>query len=119
MSLRQEIERAIALYIEAINTDNVSIIPFAEEVILCGPMLPEPVHGESAVRQYVGETAPFIACMKLNTTVIEENAAALFVEFEGLNGAVIEGAILFRFEGGLICYCQFFFDTRLLFKGAQ
>ncbi len=119
MSGRQEIERIIALYIEAINTDNVAIIPFAEEVIMCGPMLPEPVHGESAVRQYMAETAPFIAGMKLNTAVIEENAAALFVEFEGLNGVVMEGALLLKFEGGLICYDQLFFDTRLLFKGAQ
>ena len=119
MSGRPEIEQAIALYIEAINTDNVAIIPFAEEVVMCGPMLPEPIEGESAVRQYLAETAPFIARMKLNTAVMEDDAAALFVEFEGLNGVVIEGALLLKFEGALICYGQFFFDTRLLFKGAQ
>lgn len=117
MSERLKIEQAIACYIEAINTDNVDIIPLSADVVMCGPMTPEPIRGEAAVRQYLGETAPFIARMKLKMSVIENNTAAVFIEFEGLNGTVIEGAYFFRFEDGLICFDQAFFDTRLLFKG--
>lgn len=119
MSERQEIERAIGCYIEAINTDNADIIPLAEDVVLCGPTIPEPVQGEAAVRQYLGETAPLIARMTLKMSVIENDNAALLMEFEGLNGVITEGAYFFRFEGGLICFDQVFFDSKLLIKGVR
>jgi hypothetical protein len=119
MSERREIEEAIYRYIEGVNTDNVNIIPLAGDVVLCGPMIPEPIRGESAVRQYLGETSPFIARMELKMTVIEDDNAAIVFEFEGLNGVVVEGVYVFRFEGGLIRHGQVFFDTRLLMKGAK
>jgi hypothetical protein len=119
LSERLKIEQAIARYVEAINTDNVDIIPLSADVVMCGPMTPEPIRGETAVRQHLGETSPFIARMELKISVIENNTAAVFMEFEGLNGVVIEGAYFFRFEDGLICLAQAFFDTRLLFKGAK
>lgn len=119
MSDRQKIEQAIALYVEAFNTDNTALIPLDDEVVLCGPMMPEPIEGELAVRQYLGEIVPFIAQMKLNMLVIEDASAAATVTFEGLNGVVIEGAYFFRFTDGRISYSQFFFDTSLLLKGAE
>jgi len=119
MSEREQIVRAIGCYIEAINTDNPKIIPLAEDVVMEGPMLPEPIRGEAAVRQYLGETAPFIARMKLKNSVIEEDKAAVFVEFEGLNDVIIDGAYFFQFTGGLICYEQAYFDTRPIVKGGS
>jgi len=119
MSERKQIEQAVKCYIEAINSDNAEIIPLAADVIMSGPMMPEPIHGETAVRLHLAETAPFIAQMSLKLTVIESNNAAIIVEFEGLNGLVIEGAYFFRFTGGLICQVQVFFDTRSLFTGAK
>ena len=86
---------------------------------MSGPMMPEPVSGMAAVRQYIDETAPFMARMDLKTTIIEGENAAVTLEFEGLNGVVIKGAEFFRVETGLICQSQVFFDTRLLFKGAN
>lgn len=118
MSGRQVIEQAIGCYIEGINTDNVDIIPLAEDVVLCGPMVPEPLRGKAAVRQYLSETTPFIARMDMKLTVIDDNDAAVVMEFEGLNSVVIEGVYIFRFENGLIYYDQAFFDTQLLIKGA-
>lgn len=119
MTERKQIEQAIKCYIEAINSDNADIIPLAADVIMSGPMMPEPIHGETAVRLHLAETAPFIAQMSLKMTVIEDNNAAVIVGFEGLNGLVIEGAYFFRFTGGLICHEQVFFDTRALFLGAK
>ena len=119
MNERLKIEQAIKCYIEAINTDNADIIPLAADVLISGPMMPESIEGEPAVRQHLSETAPFIARMALKTTVIENDNAAVIVEFEGLNGLVMEGAYFFRFEGGLICRQQVFFDTRVLFKGEK
>jgi ketosteroid isomerase-like protein len=119
MSERRDIEQAIASYIEAINTDNANIIPLAADAVMNGPMMPEPVHGELAIRQHIADTAPFIARIAVKTTVIENDNAAVVVVFEGLNGLKIEGAYIFRFAGGLICHVQVFFDTRFLYKGAK
>jgi len=119
MSERQEIERAIGCYIEAMNTENPQIIPLAPDTEICGPMMPEPIEGEEAVRQYLGETAPFIARMTLKKSVIENDSAAVFVEFEGLNGVIIEGVYFFQFADGRICQIKVYFDTRPLIKGEK
>lgn len=119
MSEREQIERVIALYVEAFNTENTDIIPLDEDVVVCGPMMPEPLQGEAAVRQYLAETAPFIARMKLNMLVVEDDMAAATMLFESVNGVAMEGAYFFRFSGGRICYIQLFFDTHRLFKGAE
>jgi hypothetical protein len=119
MSERSEIERAISLFFEAVNSNDTSLIPLAEDVVMSGPMMPEPISGEAAVRRYLGETAPFMTRMDQKTTVIEGENAAVIVEFEGLNGVVIEGVEFFRFKNGLICRDQVFFDTRPLFKGTN
>lgn len=119
MSERQQIEQAIAQYVEAFNTDNTDIIPLDENVIIHGPMMPEPIEGEAAARKYLAETAPFIACMKLNELVVEGDTAAAVVYFEGVNGTTMEGAYIFHFSGDRICSSQLFFDTHRLFKGAE
>ena len=119
MSERAEIERAIGLYFEAINSNDVSISPLAEDMVMSGPMMPEPISGAAAVRQYLDETAPFMARMDPKTIIIEGDSAAVIVEFEGLNGVIFEGVEIFRVSNGLICSAQIFFDTRPLFKGAS
>jgi len=119
MNAHTEIETAVARYIEAMNTDNPEIIPLAAEVVMRGPMMPEPIRGKQAVRQHLGETAPFMARLELKKTVIENENAALVIEFEGLNGVVIEGAIFFQLDDGLISNIHAFFDTRPIFEGAK
>ncbi len=117
MSERSDIERALGLFFEAISCNDSSLVPLAEDVVISGPMMPEPISGEAAVRAYLGETAPFMERMDQITTVIEGDNAAVIVEFEGLNGVVIRGAEFFHVKNGLICNNQVFFDTRPLFKG--
>jgi hypothetical protein len=119
MSERSEVERAIQLYFAAINSNDASMIPLADDVIMSGPMMPEPISGEAAVRGYINDTSPFMARMERKETVIEENSAAVIVEFEGLNGVVIEGAEFISVKNGLICSARVFFDTRPLIKGAN
>jgi len=119
MSERSEVERAIRLYFTGINANDASIIPLADDVVMSGPMMPEPIIGVAAVREYIEETAPFMARMDQKTTVIEGENAAVILEFEGLNGVVIAGAEFYCVRNGLICRAQVFFDTRLLFKGAN
>jgi ketosteroid isomerase-like protein len=96
MSDRSEILQSVELYFEAINSDNAGIIPLADDVVMTGPMLPEPVRGEAAVRRHLQDIAPFVARMDLKFTLIEGDTAAVILEFQGLNGVVIEGAEFFR-----------------------
>jgi hypothetical protein len=119
MSERSEVERAIGLYFEAINANDASTIPLADDMVLSGPMMPEPNIGAAAVRQYLNETAPFMARIDPKTIIIEGENAAVIVEFEGLNGVIFEGVEVFRVSNGLICSAQIFFDTRPLFKGTS
>ena len=118
MSERSEVEQAVRQYFEGINTRDASIIPLANDVEMAGPMMPESINGVEEVRGYINETAPFMARMDLKSIVIEGGNAAVTLEFEGLNGVVIEGAEFYRVRNGLIHHLQVFFDTRLLFKGA-
>lgn len=119
MDQRSEIERAISLFIEAINSNDASRIPLTDDVVMSGPMMPEPTIGQAEVRQYIDETSPFIAHMELKTTLIDDDRAAIIMEFTGLNGVVIEGARFLRFRDGKISSDQNFFDSRPLFKGAN
>ena len=117
MSERAEVERAIGLFFEAINANDASIAPLADDVVMSSPMLPEPITGEAAVRQYIDEIAPFMAHINLKTTIIEGESAAIILEFEGVNGVIIKGSRFFKLRNGLICSDQVFFDTRPLLKG--
>jgi hypothetical protein len=117
MSERSEVEQAISLFFEAMNTNDASIIPLADDVVMSGPMMPEPITGEAAVRQYLDETSPFMARIDQISTIIEGENVAVVVEFEGLNGVIIRGVEIFHVTNGLICSDQVFFDTRLLLKG--
>ena len=119
MSDRSEVERVISLFIEAYNSNDAGKIPLAKDVVMSGPMMPEPIQGETAVRWYLDEIVPFIARMDQKTTIIEGENAAVIVEFEGLNGVLIEGVEFFQIKDGLICSSHVFFDTRPLLKGAN
>ncbi len=107
------------LYFEAMNSNDASLAPLSKDVVMHGPMMPEPVRGEAAVRQHISDIAPFIARMDPRLTVIEGDTAAVIMEFEGLNGVAIQGAAFFRVKNGLIFSDQVFFDTRTLIKGAN
>ena len=119
MSDRTDMERAIGLYFKAINSNDADIVPLADDVVMSGPMLPEPIKGETAVRQHIADTAPFIARWIEKYSVIEGDSAAVILEFEGLNGLIMEGAEFFRVRDGKICLLQNFFDTRTLIQGAN
>ena len=119
MSERAEIEHAIKLFFEAMNNNTTTSVPLADDIVIRSPMMPEPIAGEAAVRQYLDETTPFIAKMEPERVVIEGDNAAVSGKFEGLNGVVLECAYFFRVKDGLISEYQVFFDTRLLFKGVN
>jgi len=119
MSDRSATEQAINLFFEAINTNNAAIIPLADDVVMSGPMMPEPKSGQAAVREYINEIAPFISKVVVKTVIVESDRAAVIASFEMLNGVSFDGAEFFQLENGLITQDLVFFDTRKLFKGTN
>jgi hypothetical protein len=117
MTERSEMEQAIELYFRGINENNVDLMPLAEEVEFIGQMVPEPLRGERTVREHFANVAPFVERIECKRMVIDGNNVAVVLEFEGLNGVVIEGAEFFRLRDGLIYHDQVFFDTRPLIQG--
>jgi hypothetical protein len=113
-----EIHRIVDRYVAAFNDNDASGVPLAPDAVLGGPMSPQPKRGEAAVRQYIQEVAPFIARMTLKRLVAEPGAAAAVIEFEGLNGSVVEGAEFFRFQDGCIVEARAYYDTRPLMQGS-
>ena len=119
MSERAAVDRAVGLYFEGMNGNDATVVPLTDDVVFTGPMQPEPLTGEAAVRQHIAEIAPFVARMDRKQILIDGDQAAVVLEFEGLNGVVIEGVDLFRVRDGRICFNQSFFDTRPLLAGAR
>jgi hypothetical protein len=118
MSDRSAVETAVNLYFEGVNSNDASIIPLADDVVLTGPMMPEPVTGELTVRQYISDISPFVVRIEKKSMVIEGDTAAVILEFEGVNGVTFEGAEFFRVRDGKIYFDQTFFDSRPLLKGS-
>ena len=118
MSHRQDAKRIVDRFVEAFNANDAGLAPLASDVVHSGPMLPEPLRGEAEVRRHIAEVAPFVTRMEIRRMVADGESAAVVFEFEGLNGAVVEGAEFFRFRNGLICDDRVFFDTRALIQGS-
>jgi len=119
MSERVEILRAVDLLLQAINQNDTSIIPLADDVVIRGPMMPEQKSGAADVRLYLSEIAPFIAKVVRDEAVVEGDRVAVTVTFELVNGTHIEGAEFFRVKDGLITEDLVFFDTRKLYQGSH
>ena len=118
MNSREEIAKIIDLYIEGVNTENVDMIPLTEDVEFRGPMLPEPIIGESAVREHLRQITPFFN-VNLIYLIVENDTAAVMLDMETVNGVKMQGAGFFRIRDGAISFDQGFSDTHRLFKGGS
>ena len=110
------LERQVERYILAISTNDPGAAPLTRDAVYGGPMVPNDLRGSEAIRQYLGEIAPFIDRMRTLRTVIDDNAAAVIVEITGIRKRTFRGSMFFEFEGDLISAVQVFFDSRLLMQ---
>jgi hypothetical protein len=117
MTTTHDMQRAVARLIEAINSDDARIIPLADDVAYSSPLLPEPIEGESAVRAHLASISPFIARVELKRALFDGDSAALVMEFEAVNGVVLEGVEILRIGGGRIRDFRVYFDTGPLLRG--
>ena len=119
MSDRRQIEEIIGQYYAAINSNDISGLSLAEDVEFTGTLAPEPIRGESEVRQYLSEVAPFILNIHSTKMIIENGTVASLTEFDGVNGVHTEGTVIFDVENGKIIRIRGIFDTRPVFAGSS
>jgi len=114
---RAKVEAIILKFVEALNIDDASIVPLAEDVEYYGLFSPEPVRGEADVRDYIQQVAPFMLNETYGKMVIEGGSVAVRTAFDSVNGIHSEGAYFFEVEGDRIREIRSVFDTRPVFEG--
>lgn len=119
MDQRSQVEAVISKFFEALNIDDASEVPLAKDVEYYGMFSPTPTCGESDVREYIQQIAPFMEGEKYNKSIIEGGSVAVMGEFDSVNGLHHEGAYFFEVEDGLIREIRAVFDTRRMFEGRK
>ena len=117
MNNRSEVEAVIFRFFEALNIDDAIGVPLTKNVKYYGMFSPIPVCGESDVRDYIQQIAPFMENEKYKKMIIEGDSAAVIAEFDSVNGLHNEGAFFFEVEAGKISMIRAVFDTRRMFAG--
>lgn len=112
MSSRAQVESVVLKFVEALNIDDASIVPLTEDVEYHGMFSPIPISGESDVRDYIDQIAPFMLNETYGKMIIEGGAAAVMTSFDSVNGIHNEGAFFFEVEGDKIKAIRAVFDTR-------
>lgn len=117
MSNRAEVESVILKFIEALNIDDASVVPLAKHVEYFGMFSPNPVNGESDVRDHIQQIAPFMLNEKYGKMIIEGGSVAVITSFDSVNGIHNEGAFFFEVKEDKIRSIKAIFDTRRMFTG--
>jgi len=118
LSDRSQIASIIDQFYEAMNSDDISRLPLAEDAEYSGVLTPDPVRGEAEVRQHLQETAPFIQNIHSTRMIIEDGAVASLTELDIVSGIHVEGTYVFDIENGKIRRIRGVFDTRAFFTGS-
>ena len=119
MEDRSQVEAAIFKFFEALNIDDASGIPLAKDVRYYGMFSPIPTCGESDVRDYIQQIAPFMENEKYGKKIIEGGSVAVIAEFDSVNGLHNEGAFFFEVQDGQLTEVRVIFDTRRMFGGKK
>ena len=119
MEDRSQVEAAIAKFFEALNIDDASGVPLAKDVKYYGMFSPTPTCGESDVRDYIQQIAPFMENEKYGKKIIEGGSVAVMAEFDSVNGLHNEGAFFFEVQDGQLTEVRVIFDTRRMFEGKK
>jgi hypothetical protein len=118
MITNPDLQRVVEEWIQALARDDANRAPLAADVTYGGPLQPEPIRGEAAVREHLAAIAPFLSRVELKRALHDGDSAALVLEIEGVNGVVIEGAEFLRIGGGRIRDVRVYFDTGPLLRGS-
>jgi hypothetical protein len=116
---RKEVEAVILKFFEALNIDDASDVPLAKNAEYFGMFSPAPIIGESDVRDYIQQIAPFMLDEKFSKMIVEDGSVAVMAEFDSVNGLHNEGAFFFEVEDSKLKKVKVVFDTRRMFEGKK
>jgi hypothetical protein len=119
LSKRAEVEAVVLKFVEALNIDDASVVPLTKHVEYHGMFSPIPISGESDVREYINQIAPFMENETYGKMIIEGDSVAVQTSFDSVNGIHNEGAFFFEVEGDKIKSIRAVFDTRRMFQGKK
>lgn len=119
MEDRSQVKAVISKFFEALNIDDASGVPLAENVEYYGMFSPTPMRGETEVRDYIQQIAPFMENEKYGRLIIEGGSAAVMAEFDSVNGLHNQGAFFFEVRDGQLAEVRVIFDTRRMFEGKK
>jgi hypothetical protein len=119
LTSRAEVEAVVLKFVEALNKDDASIVPLTDNVEYHGMFSPIPICGESDVRDYIEQIAPFMVNETYGKMIIENGSVAVMTSFDMVNGTHNEGAFFFEVEGDRIRTIRAVFDTRQMFAGRK
>lgn len=119
MNSRAEIEAVVLKFVEALNIDDASVVPLSKHVKYHGMFSPIPICGESDVRDYIDQIAPFMINETYGKMIIEGGSVAVMTSFDSVNGIHNEGAFFFEVEDDKITAIRAVFDTRRMFEGKE
>lgn len=119
MTSRAEVEAVVLKFVEALNKDDASIVPLTDNVEYHGMFSPIPICGESDVRDYIEQIAPFMVNETYGKLIIENGSVAVMTSFDMVNGTHNEGAFFFEVAGDRIRNIRAVFDTRQMFAGRK
>jgi hypothetical protein len=117
LTSRAEVESVVLKFVEALNIDDASVVPLTKHVEYHGMFSPIPICGESDVREYIDQIAPFMLNETYGKMIVEGGSVAVMTSFDSVNGTHNEGAFFFEVEGDKINSIRAVFDTRRMFKG--
>ena len=117
MTSGTKVKSVVLKFVEALNIDDASVVPLTKHVEYHGMLSPIPVCGESDVREYIDQIAPFMLNETYGKMIIEGGSVAVMTSFDSVNGIHNEGAFFFEVEGDKISAIRAVFDTRRMFKG--
>jgi hypothetical protein len=116
MSDQEAIEGLLDQFFQAVKTNDMGLVPLADQVSYSGNLLPKAAEGAVAVRNYLSGAAPFIKSFQIEERVIASGSAAVLVRYEGINGVQFEGSYFMDFEQGRIARIRTVFDSRPLMQ---
>lgn len=117
MSNRAQVESIVLKFIEALQIDDASGVPLAQYAEYHSMFSPIPIRGETDVREYIQQIAPFLVNEKYGKMIVEGSSVAVLTSFDSVNGVHSDGAFFFEVEEDKIASIRAVFDTRQMFTG--
>jgi hypothetical protein len=113
---RAQAERILDMYFDGMSSHDFSHLPMTPDAEFRGSLHPEPVRGESALREFLIAVSNGARTVTPKWRVIDGDRACVHYEYQMNAGAVVPVVACFRFDAGRIAEERAFFDPRPFVK---